>query len=86
MREDPKSGLFVKDLNIAQVKSTTEIEKALIYGNKNRHIGETSMNQESSRSHCIFTVYVEIGENMDVNIKFNGYNRTIKIRKLRPEN
>jgi len=66
MREDPKSGVFVKDLNIIQVKNTTEIENHLIYGNKNKHMGETKMNQESSRSHCIFTVYMEIGENMDV--------------------
>ena len=66
MREDPKSGVFVKDLNIIQVKNTSEIEKHLNYGNKNKHIGETSMNQESSRSHCIFSVYIEVGENLDV--------------------
>ncbi len=66
MREDPKTGIFVKDLNIIQVKSPTEIEYYLKYGNKNKHMGETKMNQESSRSHCIFTVYLEIGENMDV--------------------
>ena len=66
MREDPKLGVFVKDLNITQVRNTSEIEKALNFGNKNKHMGETSMNQESSRSHCIFTVYIEVGENMDV--------------------
>jgi len=66
MREDPNSGLFVKDLNIIQVKSTAEIENFLNIGNKNKHIGETMMNQVSSRSHCIFTVYMEIGENLNV--------------------
>jgi len=68
MREDPKLGVFVKDLNIMQVRNTTEIEKALTYGNKNKHMGETSMNQESSRSHSIFTVYIEVGENLDVSL------------------
>jgi len=66
MREDPKSGVFVKDLNIFQVRNTSELEKALTYGNKNKHMGETSMNQDSSRSHSIFTVYIEVGENLDV--------------------
>jgi len=66
MREDPKSGIFIKDLNIIQVKNTTEIENFLNLGSKNKHMGETKMNQDSSRSHCIFTVYMEIGENMDV--------------------
>ena len=65
VREDPKAGVFVKDLKIVQVKNEQEIEHYLNLGNKNRHVGETTMNQESSRSHCIFTVYVEIGENME---------------------
>lgn len=77
MREDPKSGIFVKDLNIIQVKNTQEIEYYLNYGNKNKHMGETKMNQESSRSHCIFTVYMEIGENMD-----DDKNKKIKAGKL----
>lgn len=33
------------------------------YGNSNRAVGETLMNKESSRSHSIFTVYVECQEN-----------------------
>jgi hypothetical protein len=62
IREDPKAGIFIKDLNIIQVKNTAEIDNNLTVGNKNRHVGETSMNQESSRSHCIFTVYIEIAD------------------------
>ncbi len=77
IREDPKSGIFVKDLNMLQVKSSGEISNCLDLGNKNRHVGETTMNQESSRSHCIFTVYVEIGENMD-----DSKNKKIKAGKL----
>lgn len=77
MREEPKVGIFVKDLCIFQVKSTNEIEHYLNVGNKNKHMGETKMNQESSRSHCIFTVYMEIGENMD-----DDKNKKIKAGKL----
>jgi hypothetical protein len=77
VREDPKTGIFVKDLKMLQVKNTQEIENCLNVGNKNRHVGETTMNQESSRSHCIFTVYVEIGENME-----DQKNKKIKAGKL----
>lgn len=77
VREDPKTGIFVRDLNQMQVKCAAEIENCLNLGNKNRHVGETTMNQESSRSHCIFTVYVEIGENMEDN-----KNKKIKAGKL----
>ena len=31
-------------------------------GNKNRHTGATAMNDESSRSHSIFTLYIETSE------------------------
>ncbi len=31
----------------------------LFLGDTNRTISETPMNQASSRSHCIFTIYVE---------------------------
>ena len=77
IREDPKIGIFVKDLNLFQVNNSNEIENCLTLGNKNRHVGETTMNLESSRSHCIFTVYVEIGENMD-----DQKNKKIKAGKL----
>jgi hypothetical protein len=69
IREDPKVGIYVKDLNILQVKNTNEIDNNLNLGNKNRHVGETSMNQESSRSHCIFTVYIEIADVGDSDTK-----------------
>lgn len=77
IREDPKTGIFVKDLNILQVRNPAEIENYLNLGNKNRHVGETAMNAESSRSHSIFTVYVEIGENLN-----DKNNTKIKAGKL----
>lgn len=35
-------------------------------GNKNRKTGETAMNKESSRSHSIFTIYIEVAEESTV--------------------
>ena len=44
------------------VKNHDDMNKALIYGNNNRSVGETAMNRESSRSHCIFSIYIEVAE------------------------
>ena len=63
IREDPKKGVFVKDLTYVTLKDTEDIQKCLDRGNKNRHVGHTSMNDQSSRSHSLFTVYLEIEEN-----------------------
>ena len=40
-------------------KTVEDIQKVLATGNKNKTMGETKMNQNSSRSHCIFSLYVE---------------------------
>ena len=63
IREDPKKGVFVKDLTYVTLKDTQDIQSCLDRGNKNRHVGHTSMNDQSSRSHSLFTVYLEIEEN-----------------------
>jgi len=39
--------------------------KAMTKGNKNRHTGATAMNATSSRSHSIFTLYIETSEIKD---------------------
>ena len=65
VREDPKKGTFVKGLSYYPLKNADEIVKCLDKGNANRHVGATSMNDKSSRSHSLFTVYVEIEEGED---------------------
>ena len=62
IREDPKKGTFVRDLTYINIKDSNDIELCLNKGNKNRHVGQTSMNDQSSRSHSLFTVYLEIEE------------------------
>ncbi len=41
------------------VKTVKEMEDYMNQGNGNRSTGETLMNKDSSRSHSIFTLYVE---------------------------
>lgn len=34
-------------------------------GSSNRHTGETVMNKDSSRSHSIFTIFMEMAESVE---------------------
>ena len=62
IKEDPNMGVFVKDVTMFITKSVDDLKKALIMGSKNRKKGETLMNRDSSRSHWMFTLYVETQE------------------------
>jgi kinesin family protein 3/17 len=53
---------FIKGLSSVMVKSISEIDHVMKMGSKNRTTGETLMNRNSSRSHSIFTVVVEVNE------------------------
>jgi hypothetical protein len=41
------------------VENTEQLMKLLEKGGENRAIGRTDMNEHSSRSHAIFTIYIE---------------------------
>lgn len=59
VREDMERIIYVADL-IEEVAVTYEdVMKYVKKGEKNRHYGETKMNERSSRSHTIFRVIVE---------------------------
>lgn len=45
------------------------MEKYMDVGFKNRATRETEMNKESSRSHSLFTIYIESSENDDKGIE-----------------
>lgn len=59
IKEDPNKGPYVKDLTTVITKNVAETEKALFAGLKGRKVGATAMNADSSRSHSMFTLYIE---------------------------
>eukprot|EP00871_Galdieria_phlegrea_P003206 jgi/Galph1/3887/GphlegSOOS_G2518.1 len=59
VREDSIKGIYVEDLTEEIVMDPEECYRALRKGVANRTVGATSMNQESSRSHGVFTVIIE---------------------------
>jgi len=59
MLEDEEGNYHFKNLSVNPVSNEEEALNLLFLGDTNRAIGETEMNQSSSRSHCIFTILVE---------------------------
>lgn len=68
IKEKPDSGVYVKDLSSFVVKSVKEIKEVMLTGRGNRTTAETLMNNQSSRSHSIFTVTIETAQ-MGVDLK-----------------
>ncbi|XP_065172485.1 osmotic avoidance abnormal protein 3 isoform X2 [Atheta coriaria] len=72
LKDTQNEGLTVAGLTTHQVHNMQECEELLQIGAKNRMIGATLMNQNSSRSHSIFTISIE---------QINNCNDTETIRR-----
>lgn len=62
VREDSKLGVYVDGAVEETVNSPEDAARILATGYRNRHVGCTTMNRESSRSHAVFSLYIEISE------------------------
>ncbi|KAF4750228.1 Kinesin-like protein kif3b, variant 2, partial [Perkinsus olseni] len=62
LKDNPDTGVYVKDLQAFVVKGVDEMRQVMAAGQRNRSVGATLMNVESSRSHSIFTITVETAE------------------------
>ncbi|XP_059184361.1 kinesin-like protein KIF17 [Centropristis striata] len=60
LKEHPERGVYVRDLSMHTVHSVVECESIMEQGWGNRAVGYTLMNKDSSRSHSIFTINLEI--------------------------
>ncbi|XP_041944035.1 kinesin-like protein KIF17 isoform X3 [Alosa sapidissima] len=60
LKEHPEHGVYVRDLSMHTVHSVAECECIMAQGWGNRSVGYTLMNKDSSRSHSIFTIHLEI--------------------------
>ncbi|XP_014639427.1 PREDICTED: kinesin-like protein KIF17 isoform X2 [Ceratotherium simum simum] len=60
LKEHPEKGVYVKGLSMHTVHSVAQCERIMEMGCKNRSVGYTLMNKDSSRSHSIFTISIEI--------------------------
>ena len=80
LKEDSDHNVYVNGLTTFVVKSASEMHNILQVGKKNRSVGATLMNADSSRSHSIFTVTVETSRLRDGDPP--GADPHIKVGKL----
>ncbi|KAK9819524.1 hypothetical protein WJX74_005048 [Apatococcus lobatus] len=59
LREKSSGDVYIKGLHTFVVNSIEDISRVLQVGKKSRTVGKTLMNEDSSRSHSIFTLTVE---------------------------
>uniref|UniRef100_A0A663M695 Kinesin-like protein n=1 Tax=Athene cunicularia TaxID=194338 RepID=A0A663M695_ATHCN len=57
---DCPQGVYVKGLSIHSVSHEEDALNLFFEGETNRAIAEHTLNKNSSRSHCIFTIYIEV--------------------------
>ncbi|XP_010183283.1 PREDICTED: centromere-associated protein E, partial [Mesitornis unicolor] len=65
IREDVNRNIYVEDLIEEVVVAPEQVMEWIRKGEKNRHYGETKMNEHSSRSHTIFRMIIESRERSD---------------------
>jgi len=61
VRESAEGGVVVAGLSAHTVESAAEVEQLLARGTLNRATGSTQMNAQSSRSHAVCTLTLEVG-------------------------
>ncbi|XP_071104512.1 osmotic avoidance abnormal protein 3-like isoform X1 [Haliotis cracherodii] len=65
LKEHPEKGVYVNSLSMHPVHNVKECERIMEKGWKNRSTGSTLMNADSSRSHSIFTICMEMATEDD---------------------
>ncbi|CAL5077471.1 unnamed protein product [Urochloa decumbens] len=58
IKHDSSGNTHVSDLTVVDVTSISEVSSLLRRAAQSRSVGRTHMNEESSRSHCVFTLRI----------------------------
>ena len=74
IRWDQKQGFFVEGLLVIECKKPEDIVEIILQGTKNRKRGSHDLNKDSSRSHCILTIYL-ISEFQSGNETYKKYGK-----------
>jgi kinesin family protein 3/17 len=62
LKERPGIGVYAKDLSSVVCHNADDMERIMSVGNRNRSVGATNMNEQSSRSHAIFSICIECSD------------------------
>eukprot|EP01018_Ginkgo_biloba_P012500 Gb_29942 [translate_table: standard] len=68
VKHDANGNTFVSDLTIVEVTNWAEVASLLKQAAQSRSVGRTAMNEQSSRSHCVFTLRISgcLSENLKI--------------------
>ncbi|KAJ1698173.1 hypothetical protein LUZ63_006685 [Rhynchospora breviuscula] len=58
IKHDQSGNTIVSDLTIEEVHSQGDVDRILRQAEQSRSVGRTQMNEQSSRSHCVFTLRI----------------------------
>lgn len=81
IREDQNKCMYIENLTKIEIINEETAKELLMMGMKNRHVASTKMNSQSSRSHLIFTIFLETKYNQG-NGKIISRNSRINIIDL----
>eukprot|EP01018_Ginkgo_biloba_P028590 Gb_36698 [translate_table: standard] len=59
IKHDQNGNTIVSDLTVVDVTSWKEVSSLLHRATQSRSVGKTAMNEQSSRSHCVFTLRID---------------------------
>jgi len=77
LREHPEQGVYIANLTELPISSSADMFEALVRGSSKRATAATNMNSVSSRSHAIFTIFIE-GTRRDESISEAGPDKSIE--------
>lgn len=58
IRWEQRQGFFIEGLLVIECKKPEDIVEVILQGTKNRKKGSHDLNKDSSRSHCLLTLYI----------------------------
>ncbi|KAH9316110.1 hypothetical protein KI387_024737, partial [Taxus chinensis] len=71
VKHDANGNTFVSDLTVIEVTTWEEVSTLLNQAAQSRTVGKTAMNEQSSRSHCVFTLRIA-GSNENTEQQVHG--------------
>ena len=74
VREFPNKEAYLEDLKILEIKKASNLQEFIDQGHGRRAMASTALNSTSSRSHAIFTIYLHLNKNPDINSNQNQTN------------
>ena len=75
IKEDPKKGMYIQGITEEEIQTSKQAKNLILTGLKSRHVAATEMNAESSRSHLLFSLYLNAEYTNSKNAKIKKSSR-----------